>query len=322
MTMNYFRVEDILETLAAEDLQNRSILVIDNNEKRAEVLPIETAKTKAISSDDVCNIFKYVVNFKLASFIIISNMKLKTSKITRNTLEFVDGSGLNWESDFYVEFVCQDRYFNDDYEFAKPLLSVEDIKEKKFDRINKSQRKMRDIIEHLDKCNCHTLMNVPSIIDQIRTREYIKLKYYKDIDIVDSDIIIDAYDYRVGNIDMNRNTCVVGNKLYRYEFGLDVFITNKEVDKSLSNNRLLVFTDGTAVFKNFDNKYDFTVNKSDTDEYIKLFGNDSTFRFYDNNEYERYISDCEVIWHDKLLDYNEYYHMPYPDDHMLYNLED
>ena len=317
MTMNYVRVEDILRTLAAEDLQNRSVLVIDSNEKRAELLPIETAKSKAVSFKLSEDIHKYLVDFKLANFIIISNMKLKADKITRNSLEFENGDQLDWQSDFYIEF---NDYMEEESIFAKPLLSVEDVKEKRCEITNENQRRMKEVIDSLDKYHCHMMMNTSEVVDKIRSMNYIKLNSYDEFDISEGYIIIDAYDYRVGSID--DNTCIIGDKLYRYEIGLNTYVTNKEVNKSLSSNNLIVFTDGTCVFENLDGQYDFTIDKINIDEYIELMESEDNYdpdQYYD--DYYEYISDLRLVYADHfLLDYSDYYKMPYPDDHMLYNM--
>lgn len=318
MTMNYARVEDILKTLAAEDLQNRSILVIDNNEKRAELLPTETAKTKAISFKSSDDIHKYLVDFKLANFVIVSNMKLKADKITRNTVEFEDGNQLDWQSDFYIEF--NDYMEEEESVFAKPLLSVEDVKENRFEITNYHQMRMKDTLESLDNYNYHMMMNTSEAIDRIRNIHYIKLNSYDEFDILEGDIIIDAYDYRVGSID--DNTCVIGDKLYRYEIGLNTYVTNKEVNKSLSSNNLIVFTDGTCVFENLDGQYDFTIDKINIDEYIELMESEDNYdpdQYYD--DYYGYLSDLNIYYAEySLLEYNDYYKVPYPDDHMLYRI--
>ena len=317
MTMNYVRVEDILRTLASKDLQNRSVLVIDSNEKRAELLPIETAKSKAVSFKLSEDIHKYLVDFKLANFIIISNMKLKADKITRNSLEFENGDQLDWQSDFYIEF---NDYMEEESIFAKPLLSVEDVKEKRCEITNENQRRMKEVIDSLDKYHCHMMMNTSEAIDKIRSMNYIKLDSYDEFDISKGDIIIDAYDYRVGSID--DNTCIIGDKLYCYEIGLNTYVTNKEVNKSLSSNNLIVFTDGTCVFENLDGQYDFTIDKINIDEYIELMESEDNYdpdQYYD--DYYEYISDLRLVYADHfLLDYSDYYKMPYPDDHMLYNM--
>lgn len=317
MTMNYARVEDILRTLAAEDLQNRSVLVIDSDEKRAELLPIETAKSKAVSFKSSEDIHKYLVDFKLANFIIISNMKLKADKITRNSLEFENGDQLDWQSDFYIEF---NGYMEEESIFAKPLLSVEDVKEKRYEITNENQKRMKEVIDSLDKYHCHIMMNTSEVVDKIRSMNYIKLDSYDEFDISKGDIIIDAYDYRVGSID--DNTCIIGDKLYRYEISLNTYVTNKEVNKSLSSNNLIVFTDGTCVFENLDGQYDFTIDKINIDEYIELMESEDNYdpdQYYD--DYYEYISDLRLVYADHfLLDYSDYYKMPYPDDHMLYNM--
>ena len=317
MTMNYVRVEDILKTLASKDLQNRSVLVIDSDEKRAELLPIETAKSKAVSFKSSEDIHKYLVDFKLANFIIISNMKLKADKITRNSLEFENGDQLDWQSDFYIEF---NGYMEEESIFAKPLLSVEDVKEKRYEITNENQKRMKEVIDSLNKYHCHIMMNTSEVVDKIRSMNYIKLDSYDEFDISKGDIIIDAYDYRVGSID--DNTCIIGDKLYRYEIGLNTYVTNKEVNKSLSSNNLIVFTDGTCVFENLDGQYDFTIDKINIDEYIELMESEDNYdpdQYYD--DYYGYLSDLRLVYADHfLLDYSDYYKMPYPDDHMLYNM--